>query len=229
MRKGIALLFGSVLIIIALAGCLGSQNDGQPNPPGNNDPVAVLNGPISGWSGSWLDQERSLHFDASSSSDSDDQLYSYSYSWEFGDGETQSYGTEADHIYESAGVFRVNLTVRDEHGAIDKASLSVRIQDPENITINSHGVWLEGVWNYGDYFVNITMQNYAPFTIDIDEYYGFSLETAGESYGWNGREGIVPDELLSGGSATWIIFFELPSGAIPLRLVYDDHIVIDLT
>jgi glutamine cyclotransferase len=170
-----------------------------------------------------------LHFDASHSYDSDDQLYSYSsYSWEFGDGETQSYGTEADHVYERAGMFRVNLTVRDEHGAIDKASLDVRIRDPENITINANGTWTEGIWNYGDYFLTITMQNQAPFAIDIDEYYGFSLETAGESYSLNGHEGIIPDELLSGGSATWIIFFELPAGAIPVRLVYDDHIVIPL-
>jgi len=229
LRKEVALLFGSLLTIVALSGCMGSQNGSHVNPPGNDDPVAVLNGPGAGWSGSWLDQERSLHFDASHSHDPDDQLYSYSsYSWEFGDGKTQSYGTEADHIYERTGLFKVNMTVRDEHGANDKASLTVKIRDPENITVNANGTWAEGIWNYGDYFLNITMQNQAPFAIEIDEYYGFLLETAGESYSWNGHEGIIPNELLSGGSATWIMFFELPPGAIPVRLVYDDHIIIPL-
>ena len=226
MRKRIAFLLATSLAFTALSGCLGSQV----SPRENESPVAILIGPSSGWSGSWLDQERTLHFDASQSHDPDDGLYSYSsYSWEFGDGVTQPYGTTADHIYGKAGTHFVNVTVQDEHGANDIASLTVRIQDPENITINSHGVWTEGIWNYGDYFVNITMQNQAPFAIDIDEYYGFSLQTAGESYSWNGHEGIIPNELLSGGSATWIIFFELPPGAIPLRLVYDNHIIIALT
>jgi hypothetical protein len=225
MRNRVALLLATSLAFTVLSGCLGSQV----SPPGNEHPVAVLSGPGSGWSGSWLDQDRSLHFDAGHSYDPDDELYSYSsYSWEFGDGKIQSYGTEADHIYEIAGVFKVNVTVRDEHGAGNIASLSVKIRNPENITVNSHGVWTEGIWNYGDYFVNITMQNQAPFAMDINDYYGFSLETAGESYSWNGHKGIIPNELLSGGSATWVIFFELPPGAIPLRLVYDDHIIMPL-
>ncbi len=66
-------------------------------------------------------------FDASGSTDSDGSIVSYS--WSFGDGSTGT-GARTSHTYAAAGTYLVVLTVEDDRGARDEASLVVTVIAP---------------------------------------------------------------------------------------------------
>lgn len=65
-------------------------------------------------------------FNASSSSDPDGKINSYS--WDFGDDASDS-GKEVKHSYGSTGTYTVELTVTDEAGATDAASLEITVEN----------------------------------------------------------------------------------------------------
>jgi PKD repeat protein len=191
----------------------------------NKPPVAELTGPSTGWSGNY-ETERYVNFDASGSSDPNRDYLTFS--WEFGDGETQSYGNTTSHLYRKAGTYTVNLTVNDGHGGTDEASLFITIGDPEVITVNSEGIWSKTMadFNNGHYFVNITMTNQAPFTISVWSTQFFVEVVGGAVYLWDGNDIAVQDQLATGSSATWTVFFQLPDGVTVEKLVYDDRVAI---
>jgi hypothetical protein len=67
-------------------------------------------------------------FDAGSSYDPDDNIVSYD--WDFGDGSPPITGPLVAHRFSSPGTYYVRLTVRDAHGALDTAYLTI------NVTLN---------------------------------------------------------------------------------------------
>ena len=79
-----------------------------PPPPANQPPVANAGGPYFGL------VSQSITFNGSSSYDPDGSITNYT--WDFGDGST-GYGVSPTHIYNSAGIYTVTLTVTDNSNA----------------------------------------------------------------------------------------------------------------
>lgn len=69
--------------------------------------------------------------DGSGSSDSDGTIMSYE--WDFGDSSTGS-GETTTHVYTSAGIYTVALTVTDDDGATDTDILIITVQIPAEAT-----------------------------------------------------------------------------------------------
>jgi len=85
-------------------------------------PTAVAGGPYSGL------VNVSVSFDGSDSSDSDGSIAGYV--WDFGDGGSGS-GISPFHMYTSAGVFSVSLTVTDDDGLTDIDSTTINISNKQ--------------------------------------------------------------------------------------------------
>jgi C1A family cysteine protease/PKD repeat protein len=66
-------------------------------------------------------------FDGSASSDPDGQIVSYN--WEFGDGSI-GMGAQTSHIYSVVGSYTAKLTVTDDKGAVNSASVIIQVTDP---------------------------------------------------------------------------------------------------
>ena len=83
-----------------------------------------------------------VSFDASASSDPDGNLVSYE--WTFGDGGTAT-GVRVAHTYNGAGIFEVELTVRDDRDGEASADDAVTVASPAGSGPNMiHGtVWLD--------------------------------------------------------------------------------------
>jgi poly(hydroxyalkanoate) depolymerase family esterase len=67
-----------------------------------------------------------VDFDGSGSSDSDGSIDSYD--WDFGDGANATGETSA-HSYDSTGDYTVTLTVTDDDGATDSASITITVEE----------------------------------------------------------------------------------------------------
>lgn len=75
----------------------------------------------------------SITFDGSGSTDPDGSIATYA--WTFGDGNSSSQVT-AEHAYTQAGAYTVNLTVTDNEGATDKASLRIDVlSEPSRLSV----------------------------------------------------------------------------------------------
>jgi len=115
-KRGIGFLAVSALLLAAVAGCIYV---------GNIRPVAVLTAtPTSGTSPLDVD------FDGSGSSDPDGTIAAYH--WDFGDGQTPSSTALVTHTYtvqSESRVFTVILTVTDDLGGTDQASVNISV-DP---------------------------------------------------------------------------------------------------
>lgn len=93
---------------------------GTPQP--NNDPVAVIvaDPPIAV-------VNQTIRFDASLSTDEGQACGAKcSYIWEFGDGTVEK-GITVIHAYTSADTFTVTLSVTDDRGGLDEATVDIRI------------------------------------------------------------------------------------------------------
>jgi PKD repeat protein len=69
----------------------------------------------------------SVSFDGSSSSDPDGTVASWA--WDFGDGSTGS-GSTASHTYPNPGAYVTTLTVTDDRGGTDSATVSILVNEP---------------------------------------------------------------------------------------------------
>ena len=83
-----------------------------------------------------------VSFDASSSSDPDGNLVSYE--WKFGDGGTAT-GVRVTHTYADAGMFQIDLTVKDNRDGQASASAEVTVASPAGSGPNmiQGTVWLD--------------------------------------------------------------------------------------
>jgi PKD repeat protein/uncharacterized protein YgiM (DUF1202 family) len=95
-------------------------------PAVNQPPTAVIEGPSHGLVG------ETLAFRGSGSSDSDGSIVKYE--WDFGDGATEDKAKVA-HVYTQAGSYQVTLTVTDDGGLSDSATLAVQIEEPVPVNL----------------------------------------------------------------------------------------------
>lgn len=112
-----------VFIILALGNTLsacggGNGSDSAPAPV-NATPRAVITvGETTGHS------PFTVSFDASASTDADGNIASYS--WDFGNGENAA-TPQADQTYVDLGIFSARLTVTDNEGSTNSASVSIKV------------------------------------------------------------------------------------------------------
>jgi PKD repeat protein len=85
---------------------------------GNNGPVAEISAKCAG------DGVINVNFDGGESYDPDGSVVSYS--WSFGDGALGN-GEIASHSFPSFGIYKVTLTIADDHGAIGSATIALEI------------------------------------------------------------------------------------------------------
>jgi len=83
-------------------------------------PLAVIRAPDDGTTG------RPVTFDGRRSREGDSRIDKYE--WDFGDG-NRTKGDKVSHTYNSAGKYRVTLTVTDRNGLRDKTRVDIRIND----------------------------------------------------------------------------------------------------
>ncbi len=94
---------------------------------GNNPPVAMITAmPLNG------EAPLLVEFDASASSD-DNEISSYS--WNFGDGSVVNTGIETSHIFETAGIYNVVLTVTDAEGLTDTTAIEITVATSQNANL----------------------------------------------------------------------------------------------
>ena len=89
-------------------------------PPVNQPPTAVINGPTKGLVG------EVLTFNGGSSSDADGSIVRYA--WDFGDGVTAS-GVNVSHDYNKVGSYNIVLTVTDDGGLSDTSTYTLLIEE----------------------------------------------------------------------------------------------------
>jgi len=98
---------------------------------GNSNPVAVaLASPTSG------PAPLSVNFDGTSSSDPDAGTV-LAYSWNFGDGSPTSTGAMVTHVYDTAGPYVATLTVNDNNGGTNSATVNITVGNPPVGTIDT--------------------------------------------------------------------------------------------
>ena len=100
---------------------IGAFENGEPPPPGNDPPVAAISAnPTSGTA------PLNVLFDGGGSSDPDGSIVSYA--WNFGDGAGDS-GMTVSHTYVNPGTYSAVLTVTDDDGANDTASVQISAEE----------------------------------------------------------------------------------------------------
>jgi hypothetical protein len=96
----------------------GPETEPEKKPNENKAPTADAGGPYSGH------VNDNIIFDGSRSNDSDGIIVNYT--WNFGD-EVVDYKVNATHVYKSAAIYNVTLTVRDNNGSTANDSTIVNI------------------------------------------------------------------------------------------------------
>ncbi|MFC2079176.1 PKD domain-containing protein [Candidatus Bipolaricaulota bacterium] len=152
----------------------------------------------------------SIYFSAYGSNDSDGDIDQYR--WDFGDG-TVEYGYSESHKYTSPGTYTVTLTVWDDDGATDSATLTITILDgPEigdfrvtRVDFELSRCWLIISWpclyvwatveNDGQYpadvMIAVTAYNAAGAVVGTGTLWGWTCDiAAGQSFVVEGK---IPD------------------------------------
>ncbi len=142
---------------------------------GNESPTASISA-----SATTLTVGETLDVDGSGSSDPDGSISSYE--WDFGDGATAT-GQSVSHSYDAAGDYTVALTVTDDAGASDTATVSVTVEEQQlycgTATNAEHGEAGRAYASWGDYYW------YAEGSDDYLGFYGSAestLEETSEGY-----------------------------------------------
>ena len=180
-----------------------SGGDTPPPPPPPPPPPSVNKAPIAAVSGDFNRAGAApftTRFDAGPSSDADGEVVSYA--WDLGDGR-EAEGEAVDVTYSTPGSYSVTLTVTDDDGATDTASLSVAVGQPPNRapTARITGGARDGA---------------APFSTTLNGGTSSDADGTVASYSWNLGDG----RTLSGKavSATW----DTPGSYMVTLTVTDD-------
>ncbi len=108
-------------------------NDTAKTAPDTTPPVAIIAGPDG-----TVNVSETVNFDGSGSSDNSDEIVSYE--WDFGDGNaTDGAADNASHIYSTAGIYTVALTVYDKANNSDTDTCRVSVialPTEQNVTYN---------------------------------------------------------------------------------------------
>ncbi|MDX8366275.1 collagenase [Cytobacillus sp. IB215665] len=94
----------------------------------NSNPIAIISG------NSQLIVGETVQFYSTDSYDSDGSIVSFQ--WDFGDGNTSA-RENPTHLYTEAGIFTVQLIVRDNEGATDSISMTVNVNNASGALIES--------------------------------------------------------------------------------------------
>jgi PKD repeat protein len=142
-----------------------------------------------------------LDFDASSSHDADGGIVEYS--WRFADGETGE-GIYVSHTYVQPGQYTAELTVTDDDGSTDTASIVITVTDisgqSERIIDNSDSAFSTvGNWKHSSSipgYYDVDYQYRAPGTGSASANWTFEIHSNGVyeiSVRWSSYENRAPD------------------------------------
>ena len=226
LRTPLTPLAGLLAVLVSLASCGGDEE--MPVAPQTTPPPPPLEPnelPTAGFTIS-VDLGQTplvVTFDASSSSDPDGTLVSYA--WKFGDGGTGT-GVRPTHTYREPGMYRVDLTVRDDRDGEASARDEVVAFSPAGTGPNViHGtVWFDRDMDEAMDDDERTLEGFAVF-LDED---GDGAYDNGERFTLSGPDGryelagLDPDQthtvsqvLQFGWSSTFVGQAAPPSGASP--------------
>ncbi len=226
LRTPLTPLAGLLAVLVSLASCGGDEE--MPVAPQTTPPPPPLEPnelPTAGFTIS-VDLGQTplvVTFDASSSSDPDGTLVSYA--WKFGDGGTGT-GVRPTHTYREPGMYRVDLTVRDDRDGEASARDEVVAFSPAGTGPNViHGtVWFDRDMDEAMDDDERTLEGFAVF-LDED---GDGAYDNGERFTLSGPDGryelagLDPDQthtvsqvLQFGWSSTFAGQAAPPSGASP--------------
>jgi PKD repeat protein len=94
----------------------------------NVDPTSGIDAPAEGDVGVPVD------FDENGADPGDDEL---TFNWDFGDG-SMSNEQDPSHIYDAAGDYEVRLTISDDDGGSDSASVNIKIYETRKIPLDDN-------------------------------------------------------------------------------------------
>ncbi len=186
-------LFKNILLILLMMfffGCGGG--DGGSGSTANKAPEAEIS--VSAESGS---APLAVEFDAAGSEDSDGSISSYE--WDFGDNSTGT-GSSVSHTYQTSGVYTAQLTVTDDDGSKDTASVEITVEPSSPVAA----------------FTVSEVSGTAPFTVQFDASGSGDADGTISSYSWNFGDG-------STGSGTSASHTYSSSGTYTVRLTVTDN------
>ena len=120
------------------------------------------------------DAPLTVNADANGSSDSDGTITNYN--WDFGDGNT-AIGVIASHQYTVAGSYAVTLTVTDNDGATDQATLPITVTLPNQAPTAS--------------FTANPTNGEAPLLVQVDGSGSIDVDGTIETYAWDFGDGFT--------------------------------------
>ena len=164
--------------------------------PPNQAPSAELSAnPVSG------DAPLAVSFDGSTSTDADGTVQSYQ--WDFGDGSSSS-GVTSSHTYTTEGAYSAVLTVIDDDGASDAASVTISVsQEPSGNQLP-----------VASFTVDATLNDYIQHSMDASA--SFDSDGSIVSYDWDFGDG-------SSGSGATVDHVYFGAGPYTITLTVTDN------
>lgn len=138
-----------------------SDTGDDTNPPTNESPIAVINGPYIG------DTITAINFSSNGSYDPDGIIASHT--WDFGDGSVSNTANPS-HTYSSVGQYVISLTLIDDKGATTTITTSADISGavtPGNNLQNGVSVNVAGVQDSETFFIMEVPTDATDLSFDI--------------------------------------------------------------
>jgi hypothetical protein len=171
----------------------------------NEDPVADLTGPTTGFTGI------EVSFDASGSTDLEEG--DLDFEWDWGDGDTTTFLAEdvETHTYDEAGTFTVMVTVEDPEDATGTKSMDITIAWAIAVTVDEWGTVVSGE-KINQTYVTVTIDNMAGVEVDVPILDAWIIDPAVDPVGSNGTDATWPTTMAADADATIMIYFDVPTG-----------------
>ncbi|MEM9935524.1 MAG: PKD domain-containing protein, partial [Bacteroidota bacterium] len=135
-----------------------------------------------------------------SSTDSDGAIAEYT--WDFGDGSLPRTGVSLTHLYTTAGIYIVTLTVQDDDGATAQCTETVTVSSPNQLPIANCG--------------NIPENGVAPLTITFDGSASSDPDGTIATYAWDFGNG-------DSDGGTSVTYTYTSAGTFTAKLVVTDN------